>query len=251
MPIIEQLWVTGVLVAFSVFGVKVGLGLGSQVYNRRNSPGRKWILLLGSLLVYLVLFLLMYFLVTRINLLDHLDRIMNLIRHGMLLHLAVAAGLMIWGVQLLLQPRGAYKGLPLKASLLLILPCPVCATVILLNLTLAYSIFTISPLATTLVLFMVFSGLALLSMALIYPFRRFLESGNSFLGMAMNLVALYFLMTLLVAPIYPEIKAAFTMASSNNPVQTIDLWQIGVFLVFAVILAGLGYLRAHYRRGRV
>ena len=106
MPIIEQLWVTGVLAAFSVFGVKVGLGLGSQVYNRGNSTGRKWLLLLGSLSVYLALFLLMYFLVARINLLDHLDRIMNLIRHGLLLHLAVAAGLMIWGVQLLLQSPG-------------------------------------------------------------------------------------------------------------------------------------------------
>jgi len=38
---LKQLWITGILVAFSVFGIKVGLGLGAQIYNRTVPLGKK------------------------------------------------------------------------------------------------------------------------------------------------------------------------------------------------------------------
>ena len=47
---LEQLWVTGVLVAFSVFGIKVGLGLGAQVYNKTVSIGKRIIFIGGAFL---------------------------------------------------------------------------------------------------------------------------------------------------------------------------------------------------------
>jgi predicted transporter len=98
------------------------------------------------------------------------------------------------GSKLILEEPGKQEHLPFHTSLLLILPCPVCATVILLNLTLAYSLFDLSPLLTTLTLFGFFSGIIILTTAVLFPFRRKIGSGSSFLGQSMILIALYFLL---------------------------------------------------------
>lgn len=160
---LRQLWVTGVLVAFSVFGIKVGLGLGAQIYNKAVPIGKRILIMGGSLFVYLILFFCLYYVITHFNLLNYLDQFVNVLQYGMLLHLAVAVGLLIWGGKLVLEKPGKQESLPFRTSLLLILPCPVCATVILLNLTLAYSLFDLSPLLTTLTLFGIFSGIIFFS----------------------------------------------------------------------------------------
>lgn len=251
MPMLKQLWITGILVAFSVFGIKVGLGLGAQIYNRSVPLGKKVIFLVGCFFIYLILFFCLYYVITHFNLLNYLDRFVNMLQYGMLLHLAVALGLLLWGGKLLLQNPAENKHLPLRASLLLILPCPVCATVILLNLTFAYSLFTLSPLLTTLTLFALFSGIIILALGLIFPFRHKIGSGNSFLGMAMVLVSLYFLITVIIAPIYPEIKSAFAMAISNSPVNQIDHVHTAILGVIVFILGCAGFMKTYFAKGGV
>jgi predicted transporter len=230
---LKQLWITGILVAFSVFGIKVGLGLGAQVYNRTVPFGKKVIFLVGCLFIYLILFFCLYYVITRFNLLNYLDHFVNMLQYGMLLHLAVALGLFLWGGKLLLQNPAENKHLPLRASLLLILPCPVCATVILLNLTFAYSLFTLSPLLTTLTFFALFSGIIFVTSAIIFPFRHKIGSGNS------------------LAPIYPEIKAAFTMAVSNSPVSQIDLFHTAILGVIVFILGCAGFMKTYFAKGEI
>lgn len=48
---LKQLWITGILVAFSVFGIKVGLGLSAQICNRTISLGKKVIFVVGCLFI--------------------------------------------------------------------------------------------------------------------------------------------------------------------------------------------------------
>ena len=248
---LEQLWVTGVLVAFSVFGIKVGLGLGAQVYNKTVSIGKRVIFLGGSLFVYLILFFCLYYIITHFNLLNYLDQFVNMLQYGMLLHLAVAFGLFIWGAKLLLKSPGKQKSLPFRASLLLIIPCPVCATVILLNLTFAYSLFDLSPLLTTLTLFALFSGIIVVTTAVLFPFRHKIGSGNSFLGLSMTFVSLYFLFVVIIAPIYPEIKAAFAMAVSNSPVNQIDPVPTAILGGIVLTLGCTGFIRIYFAKGGI
>jgi len=243
---LKQLWVTGILVAFSVFGVKVGLGLGSLLYSRTIPGIKKVLLFFGTGLIYFILFCTLYLCVTRFNLLNYLDRIMNMIQYGMLLHLAVALGLLFWGTGLLLQNSPEKeKHLP-GSVLLLILPCPVCATVILLNLTLAYSVFSISSFVVTLILFTLFFGIIIIALGVIFPARHKIGAGNSFLGMTMVMISLYFLMTVIIAPIYPDIKAAFTMACSNSPVSTSDTFGTAVFAFSLFLLGGIGFINNYF-----
>ena len=248
---LRQLWVTGVLVAFSVFGIKVGLGLGAQVYNKTVKMGKRILIMGGSLFVYLMLFFCLYYVITRFNLLNYLDQFVNVLKYGMMLHLAVAAGLLIWGAKLILEKPGKQESLPFRSSLLLILPCPVCATVILLNLTLAYSLFDLSPLLTTLSLFGIFSGIIFLATAVLFPFRHRIGSGNAFLGQSMTLVALYFLFVVIIAPIYPEIKAAFAMAVSNSPVSRMDHLNTAILVGVVLILGCAGFLKVYFAKGGV
>ena len=243
---LKQLWVTGILVAFSVFGIKVGLGLGSLIYNRTISGIKKIFLFFGTSLIYFILFCVLYLCVTRFNLLNYLDRIMNMIQYGMLLHLAVALGLLFWGTGLLLQTSAKKENHLPGSVLLLILPCPVCATVILLNLTLAYSIFSISPFMVTLILFILFIGIIIITLGVIFPARHKIGADNSFLGMTMVLISLYFLMTVIIAPIYPDIKAAFAMACSNSPVNKADTFGTTVFAFSTVLLGGIGFINNYF-----
>lgn len=248
---LKQLWITGILLAFSVFGIKVGLGLSAQIYNRTVPLGKKVIFLIGSLFVYLILFFCLYYVITRFNLLNYQDQFVNMLQYGRLLYLAVALGLLLWGGRLLLQNPAEHNHLSLRAGLLLIVPCPVCLTVILLNLTIAYSLFTLSPLLTTLTLFALFSGIIFVTPAIIFPFRHKIGSWNSFLGLSMTSIALYFLFTVIIAPIYPEIRAAFTMAASNSPVSQIDLFYTAILGLIVFILGCAGFIKIYFAKGEI
>ena len=246
---LKQLWITGVLVAFSVFGIKVGLGLAAQIYNKTVSIGKRIVFIGGSLLVYLLLFFCLYYVITHFNLLNYLDQFVNMLQYGMLLHLAIAFGLLIWGTKLLFKNPEKQKNLPFSTSLLLIIPCPVCATVILLNLTLAYSLFDLSPLLTTFTLFALFSGIIIVTAGVIFPFRHKIGSGNSFLGLSMIFVALYFLFTVIIVPIYPELEAAFAMAVSNSPINQINHFNTAILGSIVFILVGAGYIKSYFTKG--
>ena len=248
---LKQLWVTGVLVAFSVFGIKVGLGLGAQVYNKTVRIGKRILIMGGSLFVYLMLFFCLYYVITHFNLLNYLDQFINVLQYGMLLHLAVSAGLLVWGAKLILEKPGKRESVPFRTSLLLILPCPVCATVILFNLTLAYSLFDLSPLLTTLTLFGIYIGIIFFATAVFFPFRHKIGSGNAFLGQSMTLVALYFLFVVIIAPIYPEIKTAFAMAVSNSPVSRMDHLNTAILVGVVLTLGCAGFVKVYFARGGV
>lgn len=251
MPILKQFWITGALVAFCVFGIKVGLGLGSQIYNSKVPLVKKVIFVVGCLFIYLILFFCLYYVITQFDLLNYPDQFVNMLQYGMLLYLAVAFGLLLWGVRLLLQNPAEHNHLSLRAGLFLILPCPVCTTVIFLNLTFAYSLFTLSPLLTTLILFALFSGIILITSAIVFPFRHKIGSWNSFLGLSMTLIALYFFFAFLIAPIYPEIRAAFTMAASNSPVSQIDVFYTAILGVIVFILGCAGFMKTYFAKGEI
>ncbi len=248
---VVHLWMSGVIMAFLSFGIKAGMGIGSRIFNSRVSKKSAWFFSLGTLGTYLILFAALHLTITRLDIMAYLDRITHLIQYGMVIHLAVALGLLFWGVKLLLNPHAHHQAAGPGAGLFLVLPCPVCATVILLNLTLALSLSSLSPLATTVSLFCLFwaiIGATLLTLALI---KGKTGVDNAFLGASMALISIYFLATVLIAPIYPKIKPAFNMAVSNNPASQMDIPATLILLGVCGVLAGVGFIRFHIKKGEV
>nr|WP_320194243.1 DUF2162 family putative transporter [uncultured Desulfobacter sp.] len=242
---LKQLWISGIIGAFLVFGIKIGVGLGARINHPYIPASKKWIFAGGAIAAYLFLFFCMHVLVTGCTLFDYLDRISKAVQYGMVVHFALAMGLFVWGVALLgSQPRHWHASL--GPGFLLVFPCPVCATVILLNLSLAFSLFSMAPAVTTLVLFTCFTACILLTLALITLFRNHITSMDDFLGLSMVLIALYFVLTVLIAPIYPEIKAAYQMAKSNNPVGQFAPTPFLILTGSAVALGILGFYRSYF-----
>ncbi|WP_321492138.1 DUF2162 domain-containing protein [uncultured Desulfobacter sp.] len=244
---LKQLWINGILGAFLVFGIKIGVGLGARINHPNIPASRKWIFAGGTILVYLLLFFGMYTLVTGYNLFDYLDRISKAVQYGMTVHFVLALGLFAWGVVLLVSQQGPGHA-SLAPGLLLVLPCPVCATVILLNLSLGFSIFPMAPAITSLVLFACFTACILLTLVLITLFQNHITSMDDFLGLSMMLIALYFVLTVLIAPSYPEIKAAYQMAKSNNPVGQIATPPFLILAGSAVVLGISGFYRSYFHK---
>lgn len=241
---VKQLWMSGVIMAFLSFGIKAGMGIGSRVFNPGVSRKSGLAFFLGTLLTYVVLFAVLFLVVTQLDLLAFLDRIVRMMQFGMYIHMAVAVGLFVWGLKLLLAPNGSHQHA--SAGLFLMLPCPVCATVILLNLTMALSLSKMAPWATTLALFGIFWGIILVTLGGLALFRRQTGMDNGFLGAAMVLISVYFLATVLIAPIYPKIKPAFAMAVSNNPVQGTDTRAMLILAACCIVLAGFGFIKKLY-----
>ena len=243
----KHLWMSGTLAAFLVFGIKIGAGLAVQMNHPDVPAKKKWAFFTGSILTYMVLFFGMYSLITFFNLIEYLDIFSAGLKYGMILHVLLAAGLFMWGVRLLLQNNKNHRHI-IKASMLLVLPCPVCASVILLNLSLAFLTLPMSPEVTTAALFGCFLCFIMITLFVITLFKNHIKSMDSFLGFSMVTVASYFVLTILIAPIYPEIQAAFTMAASNNPSGELNLKPFLILAGTALALLIAGFYRSYYKK---
>ena len=249
---IKSLWIAGILIALSTFGIKVGLGASAICYNGIISGRRKFFFLSGIFLLYSFLFFSLYSLTVQFQLLNYLARFLQVMRYGMVIHLLIALGLILWGVNLLLRQapllqRERTSQAPQEA-LLLVFPCPVCATVILLTISLAHSVFPFSLLSTTGLLFGTFFIISLATVAILFPFRRQIgKADSSFLGLVMIIVALYFFLVVLIAPIYQEAQDVYHLASQNTGNTSLNLKSFLVLSAIAAVLFSTGFL-SEYRK---
>lgn len=248
---IKSLWIMGILIALSTFGIKVGLGASAICHNGIIPGRRKLFFLSGTFLLYFLLFFSLYTLTTHFQLLNYLDRFLQVLRYGMVIHLLIALGLILWGVSLLLRQSPLLQRERNQASqeaLLLIFPCPVCATVILLTISLAHSIFPFALLSTTGLLFGIFFIISLATVAILFPFRRQIgKADSSFLGLVMVIVALYFFLTVLIAPIYQEAQDVYRLASQTTGNTPLDLKSFLILLVTVATLFSVGFFN-QYRK---
>ena len=248
---IRSLWILGILIALSTFGIKVGLGASTVLYNRSVSGMKKFLFLSGAFIIYLLLFFSLYTLTTHFQLLKYLDRFLEVLRYGMLAHLFIALGLLVWGVRLLLFSGQHSTVSSQRAAFLLIFPCPVCATVILLTLSLDYSLFLFPLLSTTGLLFGVFLSISLVTILMLFPFRRQIGTvDSSFLGLVMVIVALYFLLTVIIAPIYQEVQDIYHLASQSTVNVPLSLKSFLVLLVTVTALFGVGFFRQYIQKNK-
>ncbi len=241
---LKQLWTAGIIIAFSVFAIKTGLGICTNIFDNEKKVFKRILFIASIFLIYFLLFIIFYLIILNFNLEAYLDIIIKTMKYGMILHILVALGLFAWGISLLIKKRVFHSdSSKTKAVIFLVFPCPVCATVIFLNLSLTGSLFETSLFFITLLLFAVFSGITTITVLAMFPFRKKIEDRNSFLGLIMCAVAVYFFLTILIAPIYQEIKATYAMALSNNPINMTDGKNTFIFLTIVIGLASVGCLK--------
>lgn len=223
--------VLGLLFSSGVFAVKAGAGLA---YLWGTRPGIRWKAVTAAAMVagYGLAFLAAGYILFQVNLVARLDRVMAWMKHGMTLHLVMAALLLIWGTVLLKknnQPDDHSHG-----WLLLALPCPVCFTVILFGSAMLVHLVPGNPWILAWPAG-AFSGLVLVTAVLSARYAR--GRAACFLGAVMVGAALYFLVTVALVPHFSDMERIYRLSRHTGeilvPEKRTWLLMAGLSVLFA------------------
>ncbi|MDR3134946.1 MAG: DUF2162 domain-containing protein [Deltaproteobacteria bacterium] len=266
-----QSLIMGLLVAVMAFAVKTGLGW-AYLWQRRGPGGRLWPTL-TVLALYAALFGLVLFLVNKIDILSNYQVIEPLWRGGQTIHWLIAILMFAWGL-ILTRHTGPEPGLgepspglpsedglschaPKEGKgsygfLALIIPCPVCLSVVTMSLACLVIYFPDQALLGTAILYCGFVVVA--AVAGICLINGLLGQGESLersLGLAMVTIASYFIVSALVLPQFGQIDRVYRLASyaeeseKNLPVS--GLWLLAVISALALF----GFLMARRKGSRL
>ncbi len=207
--------VLGLIFGLGIFALKSGIGLG---YLLAVSPGRsrKATLFSWHLLAYGALFPVSWLVLTQVSLLAYFPQLQKLFASGMTLHLISACLMAGWGGWLLVRARPVQVGVS-KGWLLLSLPCPICATVILLESAFImalypdHSIIAIGALAAVFVVIQSISGVFFCQ-----RFKINQSRAEQFLGQLMCGLAGYFLLSLCLVPQFSQLDRIYRLAAAAS-----------------------------------
>jgi len=205
-----QSLICGILFSIGIFAVKSGVGI-YYVMSRQEKKRAKVLCFSLFALTYLVVFAAAVGVLIKIDLLRHLASIQSFIKSGMIVHLIMAALMMIWGVVLLKQGnRADFRS---RGWLMLVVPCPVCVTVIFFSAGFLMTCFPDTPKTVAGLLYMGFVLINILTMGVIaLQQHRRPASSESLLGVVMILIAVYFFMSVTVMPQFSDVDKIYRMA---------------------------------------
>jgi predicted transporter len=239
----------GIIFSIGIFAVKCGVGLHYRISRMR--PGqRRWPVPAAFAGIYLLVFLIVELALIRMDLTAHLDRLLAFVKTGMLIHLVMAALLIVWGLHLL-RARPAVDADPSRGWLLLVLPCPVCATVIFLSLAFLAAGFPGCSLQAAAGLYAGFLLISLVTMgAMAIGGRAQTARPETRLGAAMLLIAVYFLLSVTVIPQFAEVDKIYRLSLAATSRTAWKWGQVVVFSLFigAVFVAGAALKTVIIRR---
>jgi predicted transporter len=236
------------VISMAAFSVKTGVGWAYLWL--REKPAKGFLSRAGRISFLIPLFAILagygalfagaYLLVTRVNILERLDVILPMLRGGVTLHWITALAIFVWGVTLL-RSGDCHRGG--GGVLALIIPCPVCMSVILMS---AGGLALYFPEAAAVSIAGLYAAFAVISLAsgaiMIAGDRRDPGSAVPALGMGMMLIAAYFIISALVMPQFADIDRIYRMASYARENGGSDPKAAALTLCAIVGLLGAGFL---------
>jgi predicted transporter len=239
----------GLTFTIGIFALKSGVGL-HYFLNRKVGLRAKGLFSFTFALVYFLIFILSSHILQRINIINYFEIVQDILKSGMFIHILMAAGLIIWGIVLLKR-----EGRPGRGSLgwvALIVPCPVCVTVIFFSAAFLVSYFPHSGYMAILCAYMGFmaiTSITVLSMTLWGG--RSGSTPESTLGAAMLIIAVYFFLSIIIMPQFGDIDQIYGLAAYQGEKQTVNTRDALTFYFIMVTLFITGFLamRRKIRRG--
>lgn len=225
--------ILGLFVSFAAFALKAGGGLAYLFSTRETVKNRALAAALFAL-VYALVFLMAGLILSGIDLTVHMDQFQTFFKSGMFMHFALALLLIIWGARLVstpgksgstLQRLGLDKGRAERAGqgeahkatrgwIPLVIPCPVCFTVILLSVAFLRILYPGHPgLLWALYLFFVLVSLGL-AWPLSYAMDRF--TPEPLLGTLMLYLSAYFLLTIFMVPTFSDLDRIYRISLPDS-----------------------------------
>ena len=238
---ITDFWAAGILFSIVVFAGKAGLVAGSVNMKVR------WIV--GLAVLYGVISILIGVILRIINPLDYFEFFQKFMSQGVIVHLLFSIGLMAWGLYIMQRASGKGGEAHSRAGYILMLPCPVCMSAMLLSCSVFSALTGVDPIKTGVMMAAVFI-VVILAVALC---ARYLvredhknRNGHLTLGFILTMAGLYFAVSIIVIPVYSRVKALIEADSMTGGADISPEKTTG--LLGAVLAAVLWGFITNYRK---
>lgn len=248
--------ILGVLFSVGIFAVKSGVGLSHGVARQARWPAKAVVFLIFAT-GYGLFFGLVAMTLGRLDPVRHLAAIQRFLQSGMGVHVVMAVAMMVWGVGLLKHGNaastpGRAPSLAKKyAWLFLVLPCPVCATVILFSAAFCISLFPACSAWTVVGLYATFVIISMTTVGLVHLYRKSAsQPSEAFLGGAMVLMAAYFILAVTVMPPFADLDKVYRLACyhADTPAGDASAAILVAMLTAAAFALGCGITFKTIRR---
>ena len=231
----------GIVFAMGIFAVKSGVGIHYLLARKAGGKSRLAFLSFYSL-VYLFLFLSCAYIIQRIDIIAYFETVQRFLKYGMILHVLMAGGLLVWGVLLL---KGSGKSVKGKHGwIALIVPCPVCITVIFLSLSFLISYFPDAVHMAAISVYLAFMGIVLATIIVMALWQNSARGAPELtIGAAMVLISIYFLLSVIILPQFGNVGGIYRLAAYQS--ETVRMGSSELLLLCGVIATFfvLGFIR--------
>jgi len=232
----------GIVFAMGMFALKSGVGLHYLLTRKQGKITRSVFLALFAL-TYLLLFLGCSYILQRIDLVAHFATIQKFMQSGMLVHIAMAAGLAAWGI-ILLKRKEQISAHASYGWLALVVPCPVCLTVIFLSVAFLVAYFPDAGYLAVTWAYCVFMGIALFTvLGMTLWGIKSASTPEADMGAAMLIIAVYFFLSVVIMPQFGEMDSIYGIAAYKGEKQTIKIGELSLLYAIMAALFAAGFLK--------
>ncbi len=172
-----------------------------------------------------------------VDLVSHFNRLKSLFESGMVLHMLMAGGTLLWAISLLKDHEDSR--LKSYGWIALLVPCPVCASAIFFITGFLVAFFPDHSFPAVLGAYAVSLVITLLTMAVLALSLRLTDTTpKRALGLAMLFVSAYFFVSVLVAPHFGELERIYRVACHGSKESIGDgreAMTVGFILVLSFV----------------
>ncbi|RLA93743.1 MAG: hypothetical protein DRG25_03940 [Deltaproteobacteria bacterium] len=231
---ITYFWAVGIAFTIFIFAGKAGLVAGTTDI--------RVLKIIGLALIYGALAFLMGVALMLFNPLDYFQLFQKFMQYGIFLHLFLSFGLFAWGlytIKSFVNENIRTK----KVGYLLMFPCPICLSSMLLSTSIFSAITGVSAIKASALISVIFMVVIPTSALL------FKHLNPIIVGFSMLMLGLYFVISILVVPVYSQYKAIFSLTQSTAK-WDLSLPPLMGILSISLLFFGIGYLKTKREMGK-